>query len=221
MKIQLNNHDFYYRPETKDMDMIAKIFLSEKGEYHTDFGNFKPEVILDIGGNIGITTIHFINLFPNSKIYIVEPMKENYNLLVKNIAPYKNIKAFNIGLGNINGIFPIYNNDYLTNKGSFSLYINNIPEHQIGMVSIQDIMFFLNQNNIDKIDLIKVDCEGAEYDILTSLSKDILKNVKWILGEFHSIKELELIEYLETWFDINITCKWDDLSLFLAKSKYL
>ena len=63
---------------------------------------------------------------------------------------------------------------------------------------------FLQKNNISNIDLIKIDTEGAEYDILTTIDSETLKNVRWIIGELHGYKDFELLAYLSQWFDIDI-----------------
>ena len=52
--------------------------------------------------------------------------------------------------------------------------------------------------NIKEIDLIKIDTEGAEFDILTALNKKYLENVKWITGELHGYKDFELLTYLQS-----------------------
>ena len=61
----------------------------------------------------------------------------------------------------------------------------------------------LEELGITQIDLIKIDVEGAEYDVLTCLDPGLLRRVKWIVGELHSVRDFALLDYLSTWFEID------------------
>ena len=51
-------------------------------------------------------------------------------------------------------------------------------------------------------ELIKIDVEGAEYDILAAFEPRVLERVGWITGELHGNRSFELLEFLSRWFDI-------------------
>lgn len=196
-------HEIFYRSNTYDIDVINEIFFRKgtRGEYYIDYKGEEPSVIFDIGGNIGLAAVYFAKLFPNSRIYTFEPVRENFELLKRNIKSFKNIKAFNFGLGREEGEFPIYSNVDHKNKGGFSLH--QISEHEEEVycsVKISSVEKFIKENDIKKIDLIKIDTEGAEYEILTSIPEEIMRNVKWITGELHGNRDEELLEYLSQWF---------------------
>ena len=68
---------------------------------------------------------------------------------------------------------------------------------------------------ISKIDLIKIDTEGAEYDILISINTELISEVRWITGELHGNKDFELLDYLEK-LDFNISMQKNiDNKLFM------
>jgi len=192
-----NGFPLYYRTATSDVDLINVILFRSRSEYHIDTKGISPKIILDIGGNIGLSAIYFAIKFPNANIYSLEPQRDNFELLLKNTAHYKNIKAFNIGLGNRDAVLPIYN-DNDTNNGTFSLYTGN---KERGYVQIRNAATFF-QENITDVDLIKIDTEGAEYDILTSIPQKILQKTSWIIGELHNNRDKELIDYLSEWFKV-------------------
>ena len=48
----------------------------------------------------------------------------------------------------------------------------------------------IKNNNIKKIKLLKIDCEGSEYEILYSLPTEVLNNIDIMRGEFHENKNL-------------------------------
>lgn len=190
----------YYRTGTSDMMIINEILLKKgyKGEYWLP-NEIEPDVILDIGGNIGITSIYLANRFPNAKIFTFEPLPKNFEILQKNTELYENISVFNVGLGKEDGSFDIYMSEDSQNFGGASLYFEagGVNKSLKVTCQIRNSKDMLNELNINSIDLIKIDTEGAEYDILTSLDKEMLKNVKWITGELHGYKDFKLLDYLE------------------------
>ena len=69
---------------------------------------------------------------------------------------------------------------------------------------------------IRRVDVIKIDAEGAECDVLTGLDPAVLRSTGWITGELHGERETELLGYLSRWFDLRVTrspgrslCKFD------------
>ena len=194
-----NNTSIYYRTSTSDMIMIYEILL--KKNYDAEYWlpqEIEPQLILDIGGNIGITSIYLANRFPDAQIYTFEPLPQNFEILKKNTSPYKNIHIFNVGLGKEDGTFDIYMSSDSENFGGASLNSNFEVENTNKVTcKIRNINNMLFELNINKIDLIKIDTEGAEFDILKSLQKDKLEQVQWITGELHGCKDFELLSYLE------------------------
>lgn len=191
--------DIYYRTSTSDMTLVYEILLKSecKSEYYIP-RQINPEVIFDIGGNIGITAIYLANRFPQAKIYSFEPLPDNYKILEKNIQSYENIKAFNFGLGSKDGNFDVYLSKDPENFGGVSFYpdasgVGNSTPFKCKIKSMDNTLKSLD---ISLIDLIKIDTEGAEFDILTNLDKEILRNVSWITGELHGNQDFELLDYL-------------------------
>lgn len=67
----------------------------------------------------------------------------------------------------------------------------------------------LAENGLDRVDLVKIDTEGAEHDILTSLPLPLLQAVKWIYGELHSadgdaLTPFRVLDCLAQWLDIAV-----------------
>lgn len=163
-----------------------------------------PSVILDIGGNIGVSSVYYSHLFPDAKIYTFEPVVENYEILKKNIAQLSNVTAFNVALGTEDKVAEIYMCDSADNTGGFSLYDLEVDKNKKQEIQLKNAKTFLAEKGIRKVDIIKIDTEGAEYDILTSLDQGMLSEVKWITGELHGERDFELLAYLSRWFDIGI-----------------
>ena len=196
-----NNKKVYYRTSSSDMILIYEILLKSKYKREYYFPDeLKPKVIFDIGGNIGITSIYLATVFPEALIYTFEPLKENFEILQKNTAQFKNIEVFNVGLGAKNGSFKVYLSDDNENYGGVSFYSEvegNLSE-PFSECEVKNVNDILKDLGINKVDLIKIDTEGAEYDILTSIKSEFLEKTSWITGELHGNRDFELLNYLNS-----------------------
>jgi len=215
-KYRYNSNPVYYRPGTSDYGLIYEILVlkGKKAEYHVP-PEVTPSVILDIGANIGITSIWLAKKFPSARIYAFEPLQENFSLLSKNTSPYPNITILNYGLGDRDGTFDFYENEDAANKGGGSIYKMESDESRHGTstgststsINIREASSALKENKIDQIDILKIDTEGAEYDILTSMPQHLLSSTKWIMGELHGIKNFETLALLDPFFKLEVDKK--------------
>lgn len=196
----------YFRAGTSDAGLIYNILLKSgrKSEYWTP-PDLKPQVILDIGGNIGISSIYFAGCFPQARIYAFEPVKANFELLQRNIAPYPNIRAFPVGLGDQNATVELYGSDDPTNHGGYTVLDRHNDGGRKTTIELRNANDFLREQGITRVDMIKIDTEGSEHRILTSLDPSLLKGVKWIVGELHGERDFELLDFLSKEFDIGVT----------------
>jgi len=196
-----NHNPIYFRPGTSDCRLIYEILFYPKSEYKIPVA-LDPKTIVDIGANIGITSVSLTKQFPKAKIFAFEPIEDNFLLLKRNTQRYLNITAFQVALGSKNEERDIFFSDSQDNFGGFSLFAAGsntaIRKRVLGK---ETAMFFL-QLGISKLDIIKIDTEGSEFDILTSINPEMLKETSWIVGELHGERDFEVLNYLNPWFDI-------------------
>lgn len=157
------------------------------------------EYVVDIGGNIGAFSVLIQRVLPNAKVIVCEPepmmmsfIKENtQNKLIyvgKAVVgdPTVSEVKFNIckwqGNHHVDGTFNI---DAYYPVGSRILSTIVVPAITLAEV--------IKQNGFPRIDLLKIDTEGSEPAILESI-KPWIKNIKYILGEWHSQKDLAIIK---------------------------
>lgn len=176
---------------------VAKIIKREVLEsYDLDSIDFKPgDVVIDIGAHAGVVSIYLAKKHPYLRILAFEPVPTNYKRLLWNIAQNKvtntrgepgagvtPIHAAIVGQGKH---FRLTYNDR-TNTGGASGYIRGkrikVPALTLGQVFVT--------YRIDRCKLLKVDCEGAEYDIFTGASDAVLSRVDYLRGEFHTNRGL-------------------------------
>lgn len=187
---------FYDSIISRTVDLVSAEINAGR-EY--DFKNFdfkKGDCVIDIGGNIGMVSIYLAKKYPFLKIYAFEPVHQNY----------KNFKA-NIELNKIPSGTIILENKAVTKDARIvNMSINAL---NTGGSSISDVVSvgaitqdincniksttlekIIKQRKIKTLKLLKIDCEGSEYEILYNTPKNILQNIQSLRGEFHENKNL-------------------------------
>jgi FkbM family methyltransferase len=178
IKIPKIKYSFFLRNGTSDISVFNQIFYH--GEYENDY-RATPKTIIDCGANIGLSAIFFTNKFPNAKIIAVEPEKSNYKMLIRNTKDYSNIKCLNYGIWS-KSCNLLIENKHAANWGFTTKEVNYENENVIKSLSLIDIF---SNNNINEVDILKIDIESAEKEVFEVISKDFLKKVKIIIIELH------------------------------------
>jgi FkbM family methyltransferase len=145
--------------------------------YNTDGGDVKlrfnheelntNSIVFDVGGYLG-TWSEVIYSKYGSNVYIFEPVNNFFDIINRKFHNYEKIKVYNFGLSNKTSKEYMYFDD----NGS-SLYNKSNSKLQIDLVSMFDFMI---NNNIEKIDLLKLNVEGEEYNIMYHLIENKLIN---------------------------------------------
>ena len=229
-ELDWKGHKISYRPGTSDRGAIYEILLRapSKTEYFVD-QRIEPKVILDIGANIGITSIWLHHHYPDAEIYAFEPIEANFNLLVRNTRHLGRVHPFNYGLGAQDGQFDVFENNDPNNHGGFSIYERDGDRENIGCntkhsekITIRETSATLEQLGITKFDILKIDTEGAEFDILSRLSQQVLGECKWVMGELHGNKTYECLAILSPTHEIQFKKTFgSELFTFYARSRRL
>lgn len=197
-----NKPPIIYRPGTSD-EAIIQTVLIERKEYL--FPMMKPASVFDIGANIGVVSVILANVYPDAIIHAFEPDEENYYLLKQNVFDYKNIHIYKVALGNKTRDAHLFKSTDNNNLGGFSTHIENIEAgaKTVSMLNVQAIC-----EKLGVPDLIKIDCEGAEYEILSAIEH--LDECQWITGELHGINDFALLQKLSEHFDIQTSRNFKD-----------
>lgn len=158
----------------------------------------KGDTIVDIGAHIGSFSVFASTRAELVKVYSYEPFEQNFLFLTENIRlnGLKNVKPFQLAVTGTGGITRLYIDEKESIRHSTaqlkSFYV------EVDSVRLDDV---LDSNEIDKCDLLKMDCEGAEYEILFSARKSTMKRVKKISLEYHPLPGYQIDElktYLES-----------------------
>jgi FkbM family methyltransferase len=150
---------------------------------------FDNDIVLDIGANIGCISIYLAKKFPNIRILSYEAHPVNFQNLLENMEAngVTNVTPFNLAVLNETGKqMNIYFDSQ--NSGASSSYTIKKSHHiaKVETISLDDILI---QNNISRLKLLKMDCEGAEFDILQGSQKINTIEIENLGIEIHRFME--------------------------------
>ena len=204
-----NGAKFIIRPNSFDIRMVKEVYI------HRSYQRLKIEkgdVVIDIGAHIGTFSIMAGHKVGNrGKVYAYEPVPATFDILKKNIyinslqnivCPYK------IGISNGIGekefyIFekngkPLFHSSSFYRGQSGVIDATGSEKIEVECITLKDIF---EVNDLDRIDVLKLDCEGEEYAILFNTPTKCLKKIDRICMEYHDYlssdyNHQDLINYL-------------------------
>ena len=201
--------------DNNTLHIFKEIFIENVYDSKDVFIN-ENDVVFDVGANVGIFSL-FASKVKGTKIFSFEPHPINFRVLQENIQQNNftdkvvcidkalaiNEETRYLVEGEIPGGHKLLNDrDVNSNKSLL----------KIEAVTINSI---LKKYNLDKIDFLKLDCEGAEGEIINSLGKEGLQKINKIALEFHDnhsiLNHNQIVEILEeAGFVVKIN--WDGVS---------
>jgi len=200
-KLLFKNGIELYGPKNLPLiEMVSEIFT--QNIYNpTNFGIGPSDIIIDIGANIGIFSL-FAAKKTHNLVYAFEPSIENIKYLVKNmqVNGVKNVLVNKLAVSDKIGKKKLY---LTKNPAGHMLFDHSIEGRQRKYIEVPTttLQSILNNNNLEQVDFLKMDCEGSEGAIITSTPKEYLRKIKKIVMEFHDnvspLKHYEIQGLLE------------------------
>ena len=166
----------------RSTDLMALTNVWMINEYNIeDFEINANDTVIDIGAHIGLFSLLVSQLCKTGKILSFEPVRENFDLLVSNLKlnHIENVLPFNIAVSKNSGSLDLFlNND----QSAHSIFSKNLESISVESTSLQKIF---EENKISSCKLLKLDCEGAEYEIIDSLPLEYLDKIQNMVIEYH------------------------------------
>jgi FkbM family methyltransferase len=156
------------------INMLKKEILEDK-IYEKYFEVQEGDVVMDVGGNVGAFTVSVLHKNPKH-IYCIEPSNTLVKCIEKNVSNTKiPVTIINKAISN--------EKKQLAEIPDSNVYIYYNDGKQYSKTTFKDV---ISEYNIDKIDFLKFDCEGGEYEIFTKENYEFISNnVKHMVGEWH------------------------------------
>ena len=181
-----------------------------------DYGklNFKDETVVDVGANIGDSSIYFISRGA-SRVIAIEPFPTSYALLERNISLNEMedlIVPVHAAIGERDGT--IYLDPKIRTTTGLGISNSNGGE-QVRIISIDKLVNDFNVKN----SILKIDCEGCEYGVIKRSSLETLTQFKALIIEFHNGVG-DLCNDIKDVFNVKITLKSGKVGLITAVRKF-
>jgi FkbM family methyltransferase len=179
----------YVRDNGVGVTTIAEFFSPCSAIMPLALPAFYPKVIYDLGANVGVSSLFFASLYPKASIYGFEPLPENLEVCLLN---YR-------GIGNQSQVFP-WAIGSKTGQATFDCKndsrggrletahhdpsLQTTSQIQVKIISVADL---IDHEGLPPPDFLKIDVEGAEYDVLEGL-EDYVHSLRLIYLETHGEK---------------------------------
>ena len=158
--------------------------------------------IVDVGSHKGETIDLFLKNFNVRKIFAFEPNTELFDHLTKKRHNEEKIKLFNCGVGINDGNLDLnimidsasstfnsinLDSDYYKKKNKIINFFSNKKNllKNVQSISVVSLSKIIQENKINKIDILKIDTEGFEFNVLRGVNKTDYDKINYIYFEHH------------------------------------
>ena len=147
--------------------------------------------IVDIGGYIGDFSVYGVKYLGARRVVVYEPIAENFEILMRNVEGNgfgDRITAVNKAVGNAGEI--LLNVEKQENdEVHVSAYW--YPEAEQRRIPCDTLPDLLKTHQLESVDLLKVDCEGGEYEIFPDVPDHVFGRIRNIVFECHRVEGFE------------------------------
>ena len=184
--------------DSGDFDTFREVCIND----HYNYSRIEPGMtVVDVGAHIGtFTLLASKRVGEEGKVIVIEPEIYNFKQLNKNLElnEIRNTIPVKTALSDFNG-----NKDFFIDKESTCSSFTLKPDRQIInklIIKVKTLDNLLQEINIDKIDFLKIDTEGAELEILKGAKQTMIKNpqIKMVIATYHYPEEKEeVLQFLK------------------------
>lgn len=157
---------------TKDIHTYEHVFRFCEYDIALDK---EPRIIIDAGAHIGLAAVYFALRFPHATIIALEPNLANFDLLTRNTVAFRNVVPVQAALWDRDGKVDV--RDPGVGTWGYRVRVGS----EVDALSMPSLM---KMYQMEKVDLLKLDVEGAEVEILGS-SNEWIDRVDVIWAELH------------------------------------
>ncbi|MDO5561650.1 MAG: FkbM family methyltransferase [bacterium] len=191
------NYQISYLNHEEFSDLKREIFTYQI--YYFESDTAKP-IIIDGGAHIGLSSLYFKHLYPQARILAFEPNPTTFTLLEKNVQQnhLEEITLYQKALSQHNGQANFFADKTDWQWLSTSSFIENAWNGQQKIqspITVETTRLDQYLAALPRIDLLKLDIEGAETSVIMSI-RDQLEKIQNLIFEFHPTKNQNLSQLL-------------------------
>lgn len=195
-------------------DLSTIKVVCEHDEYAFLYPFLVGKLVVDVGANIGDTAVLFIHKGAKQvEAFEIHPLL--FNLAKKNIelnGLSEKANIYDYGIGSIDGEMTMRDDSSLGPTAGFGLKEAKYGKQVI--VKLKSLSSLIKR--LGKIEVLKMDCEGAEFEIFGNLKADDLSKIDVIGLEYHRNPEPLIKKFKSNGFNVKIVSGNDSLGLLLA-----
>lgn len=145
-----------------------------------------PEVIIDLGANVGYSTVYFLERYPNVKCICLEPDPRNFHLLLKNTARYGGrVRLIEAAVWRDDKNVCLIDRHFVGNEWGIRVVENGMEKARVVRgISMNTVLSMLPENRA--VDILKIDIEGSEDELFEGMKDDWLSRIRSICIELHT-----------------------------------
>lgn len=169
-------------------DGSCVVDVTREREYFKHFAVFPGDTVVDIGANIGSFSVYAAWLQPTARVLAVEPLQENFSLLTENVRlnGLKNVETLQAAVMDKAGSVTVYHGNRAA-EGSSSVVasaaVDGSRPETVPAIGFEELL-----DRTERVDFLKIDCEGAEFDFLPDAPAACLRKVRKIAMEYHDVR---------------------------------
>lgn len=188
LSLELEQVGRVYIDGFSDFFIFSEIFVERC--YDLDLASDAPS-ILDVGANVGFFALRMKQLYPQAQVWCFEPFSANYRRLVRNLetAGVGDVATYRLAVGGAAGEVPLYLHP--SNSGGHSIFVSEsqssapsagreVGQEMVEVVTLRDALDLVPHGVAD---LVKLDCEGAEGDIILGMTEKEAARIACIVYE--------------------------------------
>ena len=163
-------------PDRAALEVLREVFLDDA--YAAATTTAPAPTILDVGSHVGASALYFHARYPEATIHAFEPDPDNFALLVANTRQVPGVVVHNLAVAGSDGHRTLW-------QGNESWTSSLEPRSGPRAVPVQAVRLdtVLERLGLETVDLLKLDVEGAEFDVISSCRR--LDRYELICAELH------------------------------------
>lgn len=167
-----SGHTIWVRPGTCDVILYYDIMINN---HYGKIPIENAQTIIDCGANIGMSGVYFLYRYPNARLIAIEPDPVNYGLCTKNLASFGN-RATVLRAALWGKSMPMTVES--GNIGTWASTVTVAKGNSSSTIEGLDIPTLLKRCDLESVDILKIDIEGAELDVFSAENMDWINQIK-------------------------------------------
>lgn len=156
-----------------ELTVLHDVLVHREYEHHG-----KPDVVFDLGANVGFATLYFKRQNPTARIVAVEADPRTYERLVRNVGRLPGVTTLNRAVTASDGVVSFFSSP---SSLSSALVRRSEGDQEVRVIG-STLRTLMDETGVEKIGLLKVDIEGAEFNLFRNAP---LERVDEIIAEIH------------------------------------